>query len=70
MPVDIPPLTPDLWPDFEDLFGKQGACYGCWCTYFRLPPAVRERDNDSQRKKDLIRDAHRGRSAARPACIR
>jgi predicted GNAT family acetyltransferase len=35
------PLTPDLWPDFEALFGKQGACYGCWCTHFRLPPAVR-----------------------------
>ena len=34
MPVDIRPLTPDLWPAFEDLFGKQGACYGCWCTLF------------------------------------
>ena len=38
MPVDIRPLTPDLWPAFEDLFGKQGACYGCWCTLF--PPAA------------------------------
>jgi predicted GNAT family acetyltransferase len=35
------PLTPDLWPQFEALFGKQGACYGCWCTHFRLPPAAR-----------------------------
>ena len=50
MPVDIQPLTRDLWPAFEDLFGKQGACYGCWCTYFRLPPAAR-RANDSHRKK-------------------
>lgn len=48
------PLTPDRWPDFEDLFGKQGACYGCWCTHFRLPPAVR-RDNDRARNKDHIR---------------
>lgn len=47
------PLTPDRWPDFEDLFGKQGACYGCWCTHFRLPPAVR-RDNDRARNKDHI----------------
>ena len=47
------PVTPDLWPAFEDLFGKQGACYGCWCTHFRLPPAVR-RENDRQRNKDLI----------------
>ena len=54
MPVDIQPLTPDLWPAFEDLFGKQGACYGCWCTYFRLPPAARKA-NDSQQKKAIIR---------------
>jgi hypothetical protein len=55
MPVDIRPLTPDFWPDFEDLFGKQGACYGCWCTYFRLPPAARKA-NDSQQKKAIIRE--------------
>lgn len=50
----ILPLTPDLWPHFEDLFGKQGACYGCWCTYFRLPPAAR-RESNRQRNKDHIR---------------
>jgi predicted GNAT family acetyltransferase len=50
----IKPLTPDLWPAFEDLFGKQGACYGCWCTHFRLPPAIR-RENDRQRNKEFIR---------------
>jgi predicted GNAT family acetyltransferase len=50
----ISPLTPDLWPHFEDLFGKQGACYGCWCTYFRLPPAVR-RDNNRESNKDHIK---------------
>lgn len=49
----ILPLTPERWPDFEDLFGKQGACYGCWCTYFRLPPAAR-RQSDGQRNKDHI----------------
>ncbi|TIW21592.1 MAG: GNAT family N-acetyltransferase, partial [Mesorhizobium sp.] len=37
-----------------DLFGKQGACYGCWCTHFRLAPAVR-RANDKQRNKDHIK---------------
>ena len=55
MPVDIRPLTPDLWPAFEDLFGKQGACYGCWCTYFRLSPAARKA-KDSQHKKAIIRE--------------
>jgi predicted GNAT family acetyltransferase len=55
VPVDIRPLTPDLWPAFEDLFGKQGACYGCWCTYFRLRPAARKA-NDGQSKKAIIRE--------------
>lgn len=50
----IVPLSPDLWPDFEDLFGRQGACYGCWCTYFRLPPKAR-RDNSSEAKKEFIK---------------
>lgn len=50
----IVPLTPDLWPNFEDLFGKQGACYGCWCTYFRMPPKVR-RANTSEHKKAFIK---------------
>ena len=54
MLVTVKPLEPDLWPAFEDLFGRQGACYGCWCTHFRLPPAVR-RENDRQRNKDFIR---------------
>jgi GNAT superfamily N-acetyltransferase len=51
----IVPLTPDLWPAFEELFGKQGACYGCWCTYFRLPPAAR-RASDHQSNKSHIRE--------------
>ena len=54
MTIEIRPLTPELWPAFEDLFGKQGACYGCWCTHFRLPPAMR-RENDRTRNKDFIR---------------
>jgi predicted GNAT family acetyltransferase len=54
MTHEIVPLTPDLWPAFEALFGKQGACYGCWCTHYRLPPAVR-RQNNRERNKDHIR---------------
>ena len=30
-------LTPDRWDDFETLFGKNGACGGCWCMLWRLP---------------------------------
>ena len=29
------PLTPDLWADFERLFGPRG-CGGCWCTFWKL----------------------------------
>lgn len=54
MSIEIHQLTPDLWPQFEDLFGKQGACYGCWCTHFRLPPAER-RSGNRQSNKDHIR---------------
>ena len=31
------PLRPDDWNNIETLFGKKGACGGCWCMYWRLP---------------------------------
>ena len=34
--LSFTPLTPEHWDDFEDLFGKRGACGGCWCMYWRL----------------------------------
>jgi GNAT superfamily N-acetyltransferase len=33
------PLTPERWADFERLFGPNGACGGCWCTWWRLSQA-------------------------------
>lgn len=33
----IHPLTPARWPDFAKLFGKHGACAGCWCLWWLLP---------------------------------
>jgi len=30
------PLTQKLWRDFELLFGKHGACGGCWCMHWKL----------------------------------
>ncbi|HEU5141000.1 MAG TPA: GNAT family N-acetyltransferase [Bacillales bacterium] len=36
MKVEIHPLTPDRWHDVEHLFGKHGACEGCWCMHWRL----------------------------------
>lgn len=28
-------LRPELWNDFEELFGANGACGGCWCMAWR-----------------------------------
>jgi GNAT superfamily N-acetyltransferase len=39
--LTIRPLTPELWPALEDLFGKRGACNGCWCMYWRIGSAYR-----------------------------
>src|SRR5437660_6312966 len=42
MKLTIRPLTPDLWPALEDLFGKSGACNGCWCIYWRIGSGYRK----------------------------
>ncbi len=31
------PLTYERWGDLETLFGKRGACGGCWCMWWRIP---------------------------------
>ncbi len=30
-------VSPELWADFERLFGDNGACAGCWCQWWRIP---------------------------------
>jgi GNAT superfamily N-acetyltransferase len=49
MKLDIRPLTADLWPALEDLFGKNGACNGCWCMYWRIGAADRKRPREKNR---------------------
>lgn len=51
--MQIRPVTPDDRDGFVALFGPQGACYGCWCTYFRLPPKDRAATTAEQRR-DLM----------------
>jgi GNAT superfamily N-acetyltransferase len=41
--LKIRPLTPNLWPEVEDLFGELGACNGCWCMYWRIGSAYHKR---------------------------
>lgn len=49
MRLTIRPLTPDLWPALEDLFGENGACNGCWCMYGRIGSAYRRRSPEDNR---------------------
>ena len=34
--LSIKPLKRNLWTDFEELFGLNGACGGCWCMHWKL----------------------------------
>lgn len=34
----VRPVTPHDWPLLERLFGDNGACGGCWCMVWRVPP--------------------------------
>ncbi|HEX3412979.1 MAG TPA: GNAT family N-acetyltransferase [Stellaceae bacterium] len=49
MKLTIRPLTPDLWPALEDLFGENGAVGGCWCMYWRIGRAYGERPHEENR---------------------
>lgn len=43
MTLSTRPLTPDLWPALESLFGRAGASNGCWCMYWRVGPVYSKR---------------------------
>src|SRR5215471_7784231 len=60
MKLTIRPVTPDLWPALENLFGKWGASNGCWCMYWRLGGAYRGRREEN--KATLRKIVRRGPS--------
>lgn len=49
MKLTIRPVTPEWWPALEDLFGKTGASNGCWCMYWRLGSAYRQRPREENK---------------------
>jgi GNAT superfamily N-acetyltransferase len=53
------PLTPDTWPDLEELFGLPGGSVvrGCWCMYYRksAQPAGPAGPENKQALSDLVR---------------
>jgi len=49
MKLVVCPLTPKLWPAFEDLFGDGSVVGRCWCMYGRIGPAYRKRTADENK---------------------
>ena len=64
MTLSIRPLTSDLWPAFEDLFGENGACNGCWCMYWRIGSIYRKRGVTSALIAAALQAARRGDAPA------
>jgi GNAT superfamily N-acetyltransferase len=55
--LTIRPLTPELWPALEELFGEQGACSGCWCMYWRIGAAYRKQSREQNKEafREVVR---------------
>lgn len=51
----VDPATPDRWADLERLFGRRGACGGCWCMHFRLLKPEYERGRGEPNRRALRR---------------
>jgi GNAT superfamily N-acetyltransferase len=49
MKLSIRPLTPDLLPMLEDLFGEQGPANRCWCMYWRIGNGYRKRPRQANK---------------------
>jgi len=49
----VHPLTPDRWDDFVQLFGKTGACGGCWCMYWRITHSQFEKRKGAGNKRAM-----------------
>jgi len=49
--LEFHPVTADRWSDLETLFGKNGACGGCWCMWWRLTRSqfVKQKGEDNRK---------------------
>jgi hypothetical protein len=59
--MEIHPLTPGRWTDFEELFGPRGAYGGCWCMWWRTTRKEFEEcqgDKNRQAMKELVEAGH------------
>jgi GNAT superfamily N-acetyltransferase len=53
MKAEFHPVTRDRWKDLEKLFGKSGACGGCWCMWFRSARSTWNEQKGEGNKKAL-----------------
>jgi GNAT superfamily N-acetyltransferase len=58
--LSVHPVTPERWHDLEQLFGKRGACGGCWCMWFRLPRREYEAGRGEANRRALRDLVHSG----------
>ena len=58
--VQFQPVTPDRWSDMAKLFGKRGACAGCWCMYWRLARSEFDRRKGDGNRRAMYRVVKRG----------
>lgn len=53
--LEFHPATAERWPDLERLFGRRGACAGCWCQYWRRAHAEYEAGKGAGNRRALKR---------------
>ena len=61
MKMEFYPVTPDRWNDLETLFGKNGACGGCWCMWWRIRRPEYEKLKGNGNRKALKKLVTTGR---------
>jgi GNAT superfamily N-acetyltransferase len=55
------PVTANRWADLEALFGKYGACGGCWCMFWRIPRKHYEAEKGAGNKRAFQKIVASGR---------
>lgn len=55
MQIETRELAPGMWAEVEELFGKNGACAGCWCMFWRLGEGEKFDDVKGAKAKERFR---------------
>lgn len=65
MKITTKELVPEMWREVEALFGKRGACGGCWCQAWRIEKGEKWQDVQGEpAKKRLRKDIKDGTTMA------